>query len=452
MPYWVNLIVENALIFVESMKKIDALRKKYPEFVYQEFEWKYLKPNLEIWFDFLIRSTSSPNKDLKFKTQITVKKVSNKHLNNINKRDLDNLIFHLGLIEMLNYWKLTCSPNILINARNLYREEKMFLRKTILNGMGEYFYKNQIDFTKSGFLNIKVNQSQPLYKASTKKLSQNKILVPIGGGKDSPVTIELLKKKGNILGGFILNAKSSQLKIAKIANLREVVLIERKLDPLLLKLNKSGKFLNGHVPFSAFLAYLSLIVALIFNYGRIVFSWEKSANEPNLKYKGRWINHQWSKTSKFEKEFNRLAKKYLLKNVNVFSALRKFSELEIAQIFARLKKYHSVFLSCNNAYKISAKKLKWCGECPKCLFVFAILYPFLEERELVKIFGRNLFEDKSLLPLMLKLVGKKETKPFECVGTKKETFLAFSLALKRAKKRKKVPFLLKKFEELHIKK
>ena len=239
------------------MKKINVLRKKYPEFVYQEFEWKYLKPNLEIWFDFLIRSTSSPNKDLKFKTQITVKKVSNKHLNNINKRDLDNLIFHLGLIEMLNYWKLTCSPNILINARNLYREEKMFLRKTILNGMGEYFYKNQIDFTKSGFLNIKVNQSQPLYKASTKKLSQNKILVPIGGGKDSPVTIELLKKKGNILGGFILNAKSSQLKIAKIANLREVVLIERKLDPLLLKLNKSGKFLNGHVPFSAFLAYLS---------------------------------------------------------------------------------------------------------------------------------------------------------------------------------------------------
>ena len=434
------------------MRKIDALREKYPEFVYQGFEWEYLKPNLEIWFNFLIISACDPNEDLKFKTQITVKKVSNKHLENINKRDLDNLVFHLGLIEMLNYWKLTCSPKILIDAGNLYKEEKIFLRKIILNGMGQYFYENQIDFTKRGFLKIKVNQKKPLYKASTKRLNQNKILVPIGGGKDSPVTIELLKKKGNILGGFILNARSSQVKIAEIAKLKEIILVERKLDPLLLKLNKSGKFLNGHVPFSAFLAYLSLIVAMLFNYKRIAFSWEKSANEPNLKYKRRWINHQWSKTSKFEKEFNRLAKKYLLKNINVFSALGKFSELEIAQIFAKLKKYHSVFLSCNNAYKISAKKPKWCLKCPKCLFVFVVLYPFLEEKDLVKIFGKNLFEDKSLLPLMLKLLGKKETKPFECVGTKKETILAFSLALKQAKKRKKVPFLLKKFEGLHIKK
>ena len=434
------------------MKKIDALRKKYPEFVYQEFEWKYLKPNLKIWFNFLIRSIHGSDRDLKFKTQITIKKVSNKHLDNINKRDLDNLVLHLGLIEMLNYWKLTCSPKILIDTGNLYKEEKIFLRKIILNGMGEYFYKNQIDFTKRGFLKIKVTQKKPLYKVSKKRLNQNKILVPIGGGKDSPVTIELLKKKGNILGGFILNAKSSQLKIAKIAKLEEVILVERKLDPLLLKLNKSRKFLNGHVPFSAFLAYLSLIAAMLFNYGKIAFSWEKSANEPNLKYKGRWINHQWSKSSKFEKEFNSLTKKYLLKNVNVFSALRKFSELEIAQIFARLKKYHSAFLSCNNAYKISTKKPKWCLKCPKCLFVFSVLYPFLEEKDLIKIFGKNIFEDRSLLPLMLKLVGKKESKPFECVGTKKETILAFSLALREAKERKKIPFLLKKFEELHIKK
>jgi len=432
------------------MKKTNTLRKKYPEFVYQGFEWKYRKPDLEIWFNFLIRSASGL-RDLKFKTKITIKKVPFKHLKNIDKEDLENLVFHLGLIEMLNYWKLTCSPKILIDAGNLHKEEKMFLRKIILNGMGEYFYKNQIDFTKRGFLNIKVNQKKPLYKASKNEFSQNKILVPIGGGKDSPVTIELLKKKGNILGGLILNARVPQVKISEIAKLKEIIFIERKLDPLLLKFNKSGKFLNGHVPFSAFLAYLSLIVAALFNYGRVAFSWEKSANEPNLKYKGRWINHQWSKTSKFEKEFNRLAKKYLLKNIDVFSALRQFSELEIAQIFAKLKKYHFVFISCNNAYKLSARKPKWCLKCPKCLFVFTLLYPFLKEKDLVKIFGKNLFEDKSLLPLMLQLLGKKETKPFECVGTKKETILAFSLALKQAKKRKKLPFLLKQFEELYIK-
>jgi len=172
--------------------------------------------------------------------------------------------------------------------------------------MGQYFYENKIDFTKSGFLKIKPNKKKPVYAPSKVKLNKDKILIPVGGGKDAPVTIETLKRDKKILGSFVLNPKKPQLDIIKIAKLKETIIAERKLDNKLFKLNKVG-FLNGHVPFSAFLAYLSLIIALIFDYQRIAFSWEKSSNEPNLKYKGRWINHQWSKSSEFEKSFNEYA-------------------------------------------------------------------------------------------------------------------------------------------------
>lgn len=427
--------------------KTNILRKKYPKFLYQGFGWKYEGSNFKIWFDFLIESANSKN-NLKFRTNILVKNIPKNRLKKIKKISLENLIFHLGLIEMLNYWKLTCSPEIIIEAGNLDKKGKLFLRKIILNGMGQYFYENRINFTKKGFLKIKTNPQKVLYKPLKEKLNSKKILIPIGGGKDSPVTIELLRKKGGILGGFALNPKSPQLEIAKIAKLNKIIIVERKLDPLLLKLNKSQKFLNGHVPFSAFLVFLSLILAYLFDYGKIAFSWEKSADEPNLKYRGKWINHQWSKSSKFEKIFNLYLYNYLARNITVFSPVRHLSEIEIAKIFANLENYHFVFISCNNAYKQSVKKQKWCGKCPKCLFVFASLYPFLPEKRLIKIFGKNLFEDKNLLPLMKQLIGKEKFKPFECVGTKKDSLLAFSLSLKKAEKTGKIPYLLKKFKNL----
>jgi len=424
------------------MDKVNSLRKKYPEFVYKNFDWKCLKPNLKIWFDFLIEP------GLKFKTEIVIKNIPVTRFEKLNKIDLENLIFHLGLVEMLNYWKLACSPKILIKAGNLSKKQKFFLKKIILKGMGQYFYENKIDFTKPGFLTIKTNQDKPIYNASKIKLNRNKTLIPIGGGKDAPVTIELLRRSKHQFGSLVLNPKKPQLEIIKIAKLKENVFVERKIDKKLFELNKKG-YLNGHVPFSAFLAHLSLIAALIFDYKRVAFSWEKSSSEPNVKYKGKWINHQWSKSLEFENEFKNYAKNYLLKDAEIFSPLRNFSELQIAEIFSKLPQYHYAFISCNNAYKISVSNPKWCGKCPKCLFVFTSLYPFLDEKKLIKIFGKNLFEDKSLLPLMLELIGKKRFKPFECVGTKKESYLAFSLSLKKVKeKRGRIPYLLKKFEKI----
>ena len=72
------------------------------------------------------------------------------------------------------------------------------------------------------------------------------------------------------------------------------------------------------------------------------------------------------------------------------------------------------------------------------------LYPYLNRKELLKIFGKDLFENRKLLPILKGLMGQGRIKPFECVGTIKESRLAFNLSLNKAKKLGKIPYLLTK--------
>ncbi len=425
------------------MRNLKRLQKSYPEFIYKNYSYARKGNNLELLFYFLIKP------DLEFNTKINIKNINQKRFNNIDLKVLENLIFHLGLIEMLNYWKLTCSPKIKINKGGIKSDGLNLLKKIIERGMGQYFYENKINFLKDGFLKLEIKREKNEFKKpSEEKLNPKKYLVPVGGGKDSAVVIEILKNKGAIIGGFSLNEQKPQKDIAKIAGLRENISIKREIDSKIFAMNKRG-FLNGHVPFSAFLSFLGLIVAYLFDYKNIAFAWEKSSSDPNLKYKNRWINHQWSKSLEFENLFKNYCKKNLLKNINFFSPLRDNSELEISKIFSEMKKYHFCFISCNNAYKLRGKKIKWCGQCPKCLSVFLTLAPFLEEKKLIKIFGRNLFEEKKLLDTLLKMAGRKDFKPFECIGTPNEIAKAARLSIKKYEENNQnLPYLLRNFKEI----
>ena len=287
--------------------------------------------------------------------------------------------------------------------------------------------------------------------------------MPVGGGKDSVVTLETLRKAKKDVVCFALNLNSAAQKIMKMASMsspqvagcRKPVIVERKIDKKLLELNRKG-FLNGHTPFSAYLAFLSILVAVIFDYKGIAFSNERSSNEGNVKYLGKIVNHQYSKSFDFEEKFRDYSKKYLAKNVEYFSFLRPLYEIQISKLFSKHSKYFNAFLSCNRAFKTYSGREKptgkWCGNCPKCLFIFAILYPFVDEKKLIEIFGQNLFENRKLLPLMQELIGEKGFKPFECVGTKKESQVALLLSLKIVRGRAsyksyKLPYILRYFEK-----
>jgi len=456
------------------MKKTDFLRRKYPRFIYENFDWKISGNNLKIPFDFKIESAENRSLPIYFKPRLVIKNVKKSQIERVGKGILNNLVFNLGLIEMLSYWKATCSPEIEIKAGLLNQEQIKWWKDLINRGMGQFFFENKINFKKPNFIKIKpilansamaeLASMKERLKNKLKNKLQNKVLVPVGGGKDSTVTLELLKATNKKIQCFSLNPTEAAKRIMKIAGCDNPIVVQRKIDKRLLELNRKG-FLNGHTPFSAYLAFSSVLVAVLFDFKYIAFSNERSSNEGNVKYLERVINHQYSKSFDFEKKFRKYCQNYLTPEVQYFSFLRPLYEIQIAKIFSKYPQYFNAFLSCNEAHRTysGTKKpiRKWCGKCPKCLFVFSSLYPFIGEKA-IEIFGKNLFEDRKLLPLMLRLIaaspretsldssrrGKEKFKPFECVGTKKESFIAFYLSYKkyRGSTPANIPALLKYFE------
>ena len=417
----------------------NALRKKYPKFFYRGYTYQYSEGDLHISFDFGIPPDTS------FRPKVLIKNVSREAVEKVGEPALNNLILHLGLMEIPSYWKATCSPEVIVEAGYLDKKQIAWWHDLILKGMGEYFYKNKINFTAPNFLTIS-SVSRGKGKLNFIKFGnlprvslKEQTLVPVGGGKDAIVTLELLKKGKQRIIPFLLNPKREQEQILKVAGLKDPVIVTRTIDPKLLELNRKG-YLNGHTPFSAYLAFLSVLSAALFGARYIALSNERSSNEGNVKYFGKVINHQHSKSFDFEKKFRSYVKTYLAKGVEYFSFLRPLYELQIARLFARYPKYFSAFLSCNEAHKtVSGTRKptgKWCGKCAKCLFVWLALYPFVSTKRITGIFKKDLFQDKTLIPLLEELTGKRKFKPFECVGTIEESRAALALSLRKIKDHK----------------
>jgi len=421
--------------------KIQKLRTKYPLFVYDKYSYKIKENNLEIFFDFLVEP------GINFRPKIIIKNINKERLAKIGEPVLNNLIFHLGLIEMPSYWKTTCSPIIKIQAGYLAKSQISWWKKLIINGMSQFYYENKIDWRDKNFLKI-VSAGKKIGELYQGELKDS-YLVPFAGGRDSIVTLEGLKKIKADISLFTVNPIEKIQKTARVSEVKKQIIVKRIIDKNLLTLNKKG-FLNGHTPFTGVLSFISVLSAVLFDYKNIAFSNEKSSNEGNLKYLGKTVNHQWAKSSIFEKMFSGYAKNYLAKNINYFSYLRKFNELEISKMLAKYPQYFPVFSSCNAGMKIGSRgilfaKKKWCGNCPKCLFVYLSLYPFLTEKDRLLIFGQDIFENKKLLPIMKNLLDKNKIKPFECVGTKSESKKAFLAAVKK-QRGEKLPYLLSYFK------
>ena len=173
------------------------------------------------------------------------------------------------------------------------------------------------------------------------------------------------------------------------------------------------------------LAFACAIICYLNNLKYIVVSNEASANEGNIA--GTTINHQYSKSYEFEKDFNDYLQTYLCEKMQYFRLLRCMNEFQIVQKFVKFPSYLKIFRSCN----VGTKTNSWCGHCAKCLYVYIMLYPFVGKDRLVEIFGRDLLDDETMGQIFVGLINPDTTKPFECVGTREEIDYALRLELEK---------------------
>ena len=326
----------------------------------------------------------------------------------------------LGASLGLSYYKAAAPPRFEVAIPGLTAEAVEYLRVLLREGLGEFAYRAGLP----GMLEPEiVAETSP--GPVTAHAPTGAPLVPIGGGKDSVVTVESLAAAGLDLVQFAVNPNDIMRRVAEVSG-RPLVTARRTLDPRLIELNGQGA-LNGHVPATAMVSLIAVVQSALLGLGPVVMSNESSASDPTLTWNGHPVNHQWSKGLDAERALIGMLRAQAGLTDAYFSLLRPFSELRIARGFARLNAYDAAIVSCNRAFRIAGAAPTWCGDCAKCRFVFLAFAPFMEPDRLAGIVGADLFADAAQTPGFRELIGLDDHKPFECVGEEAESSLAVGL-------------------------
>ena len=276
-----------------DQNKYNSLREEYQFFRFQRYDYTLNDESLSVKFYFSIddKYFFTPSFELPTRKFYS--------FNDLDNNKLDTIVFNIGMIELISYWKLACPKKVLIAPYSLDDNQIRWWKKLYFNGLGEFFYLNGIKENVNDFMEI-INESEKSCDKINIQLKES-ALVPVGGGKDSVVTLELLKNKMPIIP-LIINPRGATTECVITAGFSEeqVAVIKRTLDPTMLKMNNEG-FLNGHTPFSAMLAFYTLLIGFLTNSKYIALSNESSANEPTVP--DTEVNHQYSKSVAFENDF-----------------------------------------------------------------------------------------------------------------------------------------------------
>lgn len=297
-------------------------------------------------------------------------------------------------------------------------------------GLSEFYYTNQLDPRAHGA--FPRSDETPAAEAASGRLD-DRTLVLVGGGKDSAVVREIVRYAGAPAAAFSLGSSPWISRSVAAMGLPHLT-VKRTLDPALREMNRLGAY-NGHVPISACIAAIATLVAYLGRYAYVVAGNERSADERNLTWRNLPVNHQWSKSFVFEREFAAWCDRRVHGGPRYFSLLRPLTEVRIAEAFASHPRYFDHFASCNGNFRLEADgdPARWCGTCPKCVFVYLMLAPHLGDAELGAIFGDDLLRDPRNADMLERLAGVTGFKPFECVGTAEESQAALTQLAQRGR-------------------
>jgi hypothetical protein len=297
-----------------------------------------------------------------------------------------------------------------------------FVNAVFQRGLAEYAYRNDLPHV----LDLSVTPAATAAGAAPSwDNSEGRPLVPVGGGKDSIVSVEALKRGDLEPVLFAVNPNPIIDRVLAASDL-PILTARRQIDRQLFDLNARGAY-NGHVPVTAMNSLIAVGTTLLHGLGPVVMSTERSASIPNLEWHGHQINHQWSKGLDAEGELRAALAAHAGLAGGYFSLLRPLSELHIARLFSQFDAYDEVVTSCNAAFKLRDASARWCGNCPKCRFVFLAMAPFMAPSRIIGIFGKDMLADPEQLPGYRELLGISAHKPFECVGEVEESQVALRL-------------------------
>jgi hypothetical protein len=327
------------------------------------------------------------------------------------------LAFRVGLGLAPYFFSFLTPDRLVVRAGPLDDGERARWEHWYTHGLAEKSYRQGLD--PGTRVACEPRQDAPSACAADGRAREGTLLMN-GGGKDTAVAAELLRAAGVRARWLSVNEKPAQRALREASGDPAGPRVKggwEKLPPV------AAFRYPGQPPLLLFYDLAAVMAARMSGEAAVAVANERSADFGNLEYRGLDVNHQYTKSDAFERELVALLAS-LGCGVSLYSPLRPLYEVQIAQAFARLERYHPHFMSCNVGQ--TGGRRQWCGRCPKCAFLALILGPFLTGRQAAAIFGRDLLDDPALLPAFLELAGLEGHKPFECVGRPEEAVAALA--------------------------
>jgi UDP-N-acetyl-alpha-D-muramoyl-L-alanyl-L-glutamate epimerase len=97
------------MISDKNKQKYIELRKAYTTFSFEQFKYSHDTHHFNITFLFSLAGKYS------FSPQISIPLRDRYHIEKLPPLLLDNLVFHMGMVELISYWKAACPPRLSLN-------------------------------------------------------------------------------------------------------------------------------------------------------------------------------------------------------------------------------------------------------------------------------------------------------------------------------------------------
>ena len=115
------------------MEACKILRARHPRFFFESFSCQFSGSSLSIKYHFRFEPDISFTS---FTPETVIEGLDARRIESLPAGLLDLFAFHLGLVEMLSYWKAAASPEIVVRAGALDSQQTHWWMDLLARGMG----------------------------------------------------------------------------------------------------------------------------------------------------------------------------------------------------------------------------------------------------------------------------------------------------------------------------
>jgi hypothetical protein len=107
---------------LDNFSRFQDLRKEFPVFTYDSYQYFFSGNSLELSFSFNLSGKYffNPGVSIPYKSNLFLP------FDSLSAVALNNLVFHIGMIELVSYWKAACPPKVIIKPNSLSGSQVKF--------------------------------------------------------------------------------------------------------------------------------------------------------------------------------------------------------------------------------------------------------------------------------------------------------------------------------------